>query len=82
MRPMSGNRALREAVLALPQDERADLAVVLLDSLEGPDDEGAEGAWADEIAARVTDYRAGSAEVLSFAEALESARERIKARHG
>ncbi|MFS8067514.1 MAG: addiction module protein, partial [Byssovorax sp.] len=51
--PMSRNQALHAAALALPEEERAELALDLIDSLDGPADEGVEEAWADEVDARV-----------------------------
>ncbi len=79
---MSRNQALHAAALALPKEERADLAIDLIDSLDGPADEGVEEAWAVEIDARVTAWRAGQAEVIPFEAAVSAARERLKARHG
>jgi putative addiction module component (TIGR02574 family) len=69
---MSRNDALRAAVLALPMEERAEL----VDSLDEPEDEDAEEAWVDEIAARFKALRAGKAEVIPFADAMAAARER------
>jgi putative addiction module component (TIGR02574 family) len=79
---MSRNQALHAAALALPEEERADLALDLIDSLDGPAEEGVEEAWADEVDARVTAWRAGQAEVVPFEAAVTAARERLKARHG
>lgn len=45
-------RILVEA-LGLPENDRADLATELLESLDSVRDEDAEAAWASEIAARV-----------------------------
>lgn len=75
---MSRNDALRAAVLALPMDERAELALELVDSLDEPEDADAGEAWANEIAARFTALRAGTAEVIPFADAMTAARERIQ----
>jgi putative addiction module component (TIGR02574 family) len=79
---MSRNQALHAAALALPEEERADLALDLIDSLDGTAEEGVEEAWADEVDARVTAWRAGQAEVVPFEAAVTAARERLKARHG
>lgn len=79
---MSRNQALHEAALALPEEQRADLVIDLIDSLDGPADEGVEEAWAHEIDARVTAWRAGQAEVIPFEAAVTAARERLKARRG
>jgi putative addiction module component (TIGR02574 family) len=45
-------RKLREEALALPTEERADLAAELLASLDGEPDEDVERAWAEEIERR------------------------------
>ncbi len=79
---MSRNQALRAAALALPEKERAELALDLIDSLDGPAEKGVEEAWADEVDARVTAWRAGQAEVVPFEAAVTAARERLKGRHG
>ena len=79
---MSRNQALHAAALALPEEERADLAIDLIDSLDGPADEGVEEAWAIEVDARVTAWRAGQAEVIPFEAAVTAARERLRARRG
>jgi putative addiction module component (TIGR02574 family) len=77
---MSRNDALHAAVLALPVEERAELALELVDSLDEPEDEGAEEAWVDEIALRFMSLRAGTAKVVPFSEAMAAARERIAPR--
>jgi putative addiction module component (TIGR02574 family) len=79
---MSRNQALRVAALALPEEERADLALDLIDSLDGPADEGVEEAWVHEVDRRVTAWRSGRAEVIPFDAAVSAARERLKVRHG
>ncbi len=79
---MSRNQALHAAAPALPEEERAELALDLIDSLDGPADESVEEAWADEVDARVTAWRARQAEVVPFEAAVNAARERLKARHG
>lgn len=72
---MRRNEVLRAAVLALPEEERAELALKLIDSLDGP----AEDAWADEVDDRVTAWRARQAEVVPFEAAVTAARKRLKA---
>ena len=47
--------------LKLEVDARAELAAELLASLDGPDDPGAETAWAQEIERRVAAIESGSA---------------------
>lgn len=48
----------RRAALALPFEERAELAAQLLASLDGEPDEDVEAAWAVEIGRRVEKIRA------------------------
>ena len=48
----------RGAVLALPLDERAELAAELLASLDGEPDEDVDAAWAAEIERRIRKVRA------------------------
>jgi putative addiction module component (TIGR02574 family) len=48
----SARSVLRDA-LALPEDERADLAAELIASLDGPPDAGWEQAWSAEIDRRL-----------------------------
>jgi putative addiction module component (TIGR02574 family) len=59
-----------EAVLAdalkLDPDSRAQLAVELLASLDGPSDPDAEEAWEAEIARRVADLKAGHLKLESW----------------
>jgi putative addiction module component (TIGR02574 family) len=79
---MNRNEALRAAVLSLPVEERAELALDLVDSLDGPSDEGVAEAWDEEIEVRLAALRDGSAEVIPFTEALATARARLVAGRG
>ena len=47
------------AALALPEDDRLELADRLIESLDGPPDDDVERAWADEIARRLEEVRSG-----------------------
>jgi putative addiction module component (TIGR02574 family) len=58
-----------EAALALPEDERADVVGALLESLDGPADEGVEEAWADEIKRRIEDVESGAVKTIPWEEA-------------
>jgi len=58
---------LYEKASGLPAADRAELAGLLLDSLEEPE-EGVEEAWAAEIERRMDDFDAGRAETISWAE--------------
>lgn len=50
---------LYEQASQLSEDDRAELAGMLLESIEHPADEGVEEAWAAEIERRTAEYRAG-----------------------
>ena len=54
-------QAVLAEALKLEVDARAELAAELLASLDGPDDPGAEAAWAQEIERRVAAIEQGSA---------------------
>ena len=51
----------------LPTEDRAELAGLLLESIEEPD-EGVEQAWAVEIERRLEDYRAGRVKTIPWSE--------------
>lgn len=57
---------LKSQASELSESERADLALTLLQSLEGALDESGvvKEAWADEIRRRVADEDAGTAEIV------------------
>ena len=57
------------AALKLPSEARAALAGSLIDSLEEVVDEGAEEAWAKEIAKRVADLDTGRAKTIPWSKA-------------
>lgn len=59
-----------DIALELPPTERAALARDLLASLDGPADVGATEAWETEIARRLDDLQAGSAQTVEADEAL------------
>ena len=60
---------LLERALKLPAEARAALAGSLIDSLDETVDEGAEEAWAVEIARRLDDLRAGRVKLIPWSEA-------------
>lgn len=72
---------LRAEALALPPDERAELAHVLLESLhdEGADP-GAEAAWLSEVDRRAQAVADGTAEVVDWEDARARIATRLKAR--
>ncbi|HEX7181360.1 MAG TPA: addiction module protein [Thermoanaerobaculia bacterium] len=59
-------QALREAVLNLPDEDRAWLAAELLASLDGPSDPDAEAEWRAEIERRVEEIESGAVELLDW----------------
>ena len=61
-------RELYEAASELPPTERAELAGLLLESLDEQAVAGHEEAWAHEIARRMADYRSGRVTTLSWQE--------------
>ena len=62
-------RLLREA-LSLPEDDRLDLVVALLESVEdGPTGEGIGGAWSAEAKRRLEEVRTGAVKPVSWEEA-------------
>jgi putative addiction module component (TIGR02574 family) len=65
---VKGQKVLEEA-MSLPEDERADLAAALIESLDGTADEGVEEAWAQEIERRVHEVESGAVETVPWSEA-------------
>jgi putative addiction module component (TIGR02574 family) len=59
---------LYERAAELPPSDRAELAGLLLESIEDPPDEGVEDAWAAEIERRMADYRAGLVRTIPWSE--------------
>jgi putative addiction module component (TIGR02574 family) len=60
---------LLERALKLPAEARAALAGSLIDSLDETVDEGAEEAWAAEIARRLEELRGGRVKLIPWSEA-------------
>ena len=65
---------LRDTVLGLPGEDRAELAHELLASLDGPPDVAAETAWAATIEHRVAEVDAGAVELVDGDELMRRAR--------
>jgi len=63
--------------LELKEEERAELASLLIESLDEPADEGVEAAWAVEIERRMTDLDSGSAKTLPWDEVREKLHGRL-----
>ena len=59
---------LLQKALSLSEEERADLACSLLNSLDPNVDEDAAGAWDKEIARRISDLDSGQTKTVSWEE--------------
>jgi putative addiction module component (TIGR02574 family) len=69
---------LLQKALTLTEEQRAELAGSLIESLDGPADADAESAWNQEIARRVAEMDAGRAKTVSWEEVQERITSRIK----
>jgi putative addiction module component (TIGR02574 family) len=69
---------VREDAMALPLDDRAELARELLSSLDGPVDPDAQRAWDVELCLRINKLRSGEATLLDPDDVLARARQRLK----
>ena len=67
---------VRSEALRLSAAERAELAHSLVESLDGPVDQDAESAWDAEVARRLAEVDAGTAELID----REDMRRRMRAR--
>ena len=63
-----------QQLLKLPVEDRARAAKVLLSSLDGETDAGAEDAWATEIERRIARIQAGQATLIASEDAIERIR--------
>jgi len=65
--------------VTLPEQDRAALAALLLDSLEDEaSDENVEQAWAAEVQRRMANYRAGNAQTIGWSELRERLHRRVR----
>ena len=55
---------LKEKAAQLPEPERAELALSLIESLDGPPDKGVEEAWDREISRRIAEIERGDAKLI------------------
>jgi putative addiction module component (TIGR02574 family) len=68
------NAAIQEilnTVLRLPDKDRADLAVSLIESLDQPFDIDARDAWAEEIRRRIAELDSGAVKTVAWDEARQ-----------
>jgi putative addiction module component (TIGR02574 family) len=75
----AGARKILQDALALPNDERVELAEELLDSVDAVHEELDE-AWRAEILDRVRQVRSGEVELVSWEAARERGREALARR--
>ena len=61
-------RKVLEDALNLPDDERADLAAALLQSLDGAPEPGVDEAWRQEIDRRLEEVRDGRVDLVPWEE--------------
>lgn len=59
---------LYERASHLSEEDRAELAGKLLESIDDPPDQGVEEAWAAEIERRMVEYRAGRVKTIPWSE--------------
>jgi putative addiction module component (TIGR02574 family) len=71
---------LLQKALSLSEEERAELAGSLIESLDATVDQAAEAAWNEEIARRIADLDSGKAKTIPW----EAVRSRISSKltHG
>ena len=55
---------LLQKALSLSEEERADLASSLMESLDASVDLGAESAWSEEISRRIAEFDSGKAKTV------------------
>ena len=65
---------LKQKAAQLPEAERAELALVLIESLDGPADADVEEAWRVEIEHRVAQVERGEVELIPGDEVFERLR--------
>ena len=77
--PKTFNEIFREAA-DLPEHDRATLAGLLIDSLEGEPDPDVEAAWAAEIKRRVAEVEAGTVKTVPWERVRQRLLDRLNAR--
>ena len=77
--PKDFNEIFREAA-ELSERDRATLAGLLIESLEGEPDPDVEAAWAAEIGRRVAELDAGTVKTIAWEEVRQRLLDRLNAR--
>jgi len=75
----SSTSDLFRKALALDESERAELAGVLIESLDSEKDSGVEAAWLEEIERRIKELDSGQVEGIPWEEVRERILRRIDA---
>jgi putative addiction module component (TIGR02574 family) len=68
---------LKEKAFRLSEVERAELALSLIESLDGPPDDGADEAWRVEIEHRIGQIERGEVELIPGEEVFARLRRRL-----
>lgn len=68
---------LKQKAADLSDTERAELALALIESLDGPADIGAEEAWRVEIERRAAEVERGEVQLIPGDEVIERLRRRL-----
>ncbi len=76
--PKTVNQIFLEAA-DLPENDRATLAGLLIDSLEGAPDPDIEAAWAAEIETRVAEVEAGTVKTIPWEEVRQRLLDQLNA---
>ena len=63
---------LLDTALRLPENDRADLAASLIESLDQPFDPDAQTAWAEEVRRRLADLDSGVVKAIPWDEARQA----------
>ena len=76
---MSDRTQLLDQLMALPDDEREDIALRLLESLgDGSTKEERSTAWREEIARRLDELKTGSVSTIDWQDSLAGARKMLE----
>lgn len=67
-------RELLQKALALPEDERAELAGNLISSLDATVDQDVDAAWQQEVVLRLQDIQSGKVDTVSWQEVQQKGR--------
>lgn len=72
-------KQLKQQVLGLPEQERAELMHDVIASLDGAGDDGVEEAWAEDITRRVREIETGAVQTVDAAEVMRRIAAKVRA---